>query len=316
MTDFINSSQLLHWSFPDLDAVTNTRKALNDCHVISFEELEQFRAILENELIRFMKYTDEQLKISRQTMHIALCFHKRFYLRSSLMDYHPLLILLSCVYLAVKVDEVNPGISNFAKFAKVFLQCYMDKQYSAQLISRCITYYELVIVEKLDYQIMIHCPLRALRGFFIDMRCRWIDVDHVFLEKIRPFAEEITTKAILADCLLTFTPSAIALTSIIYAACKDQPGFNFDEYIMNLLLSSSANSVEQGRKLRSMLRKISNAMKRFDEFYSKINLMDNGIKERLQKIKQYIPASRFELDQITEAVGVLQTLDLDESFSK
>jgi len=39
----------------------------------------------------------------RATVATALHYFKRFYLRNSVMDYHPKEILVTCVYLACKV---------------------------------------------------------------------------------------------------------------------------------------------------------------------------------------------------------------------
>lgn len=44
----------------------------------------------------------------RATVATALHYFKRFYLRNSVMDYHPKEILVTCVYLACKVIILSP----------------------------------------------------------------------------------------------------------------------------------------------------------------------------------------------------------------
>lgn len=62
----------------------------------------------------------------RATVATALHYFKRFYIKNSVMDYHPKEILVTCVYLACKVI-ILPGISFFMTFViSIFLYEFCD----------------------------------------------------------------------------------------------------------------------------------------------------------------------------------------------
>lgn len=51
-------------------------------------------------------------------MGTSLAYFKRFYLRNSVMDLHPKHMIVTCVYLACKVEEFNVSITQFVNNVK------------------------------------------------------------------------------------------------------------------------------------------------------------------------------------------------------
>lgn len=65
----------------------------------------------------------------RATVATALHYFKRFYLRNSVMDYHPKEILVTCVYLACKVI-ILLDIYIFFIIKKFVISVFSYKKYS------------------------------------------------------------------------------------------------------------------------------------------------------------------------------------------
>eukprot|EP01135_Chromosphaera_perkinsii_P000489 Nk52_evm43s96 gene=Nk52_evmTU43s96 len=90
----------------------------------------------------------------------ATAYFKRFYLRNTAMDYDLLNVMLSCLYMACKVEEVFVSIHDFCSpFGK-----------NAAKSEEAILENESLVLEKMDFYIMVHNPYRCLRGFLIDVQ--------------------------------------------------------------------------------------------------------------------------------------------------
>ena len=68
------------------------------------------------------------------------------------MDYHPRDVMLTALYLACKVEEFNVSIAQFVGNLKG------DRNKAADLVLS----YELMVVEKLHFQLTVHNPYRPL----------------------------------------------------------------------------------------------------------------------------------------------------------
>lgn len=82
------------------------------CFYLQADQREQFflSATEERTLTRYFEYSLKDFgkkfnpTMPRATIATAMHYFKRFYLRNSVMNYHPKEILVTCVYLASKVN--------------------------------------------------------------------------------------------------------------------------------------------------------------------------------------------------------------------
>lgn len=98
----------------------------------------------------------------RATIATALHYFKRFYLRNSVMDYHPKEILVTCVYLASKVEEFNVSISQFVANVKG------DREKASDIVLNN----ELLLMQQLNYNLTVHNPFRPIEGLMIDIKVK------------------------------------------------------------------------------------------------------------------------------------------------
>lgn len=81
--------------------VTITQPEEKEEHFLSHTEERTLLRFYELQLRDFCRRFNPPMP--RATVATALHYFKRFYLRNSVMDYHPKEILVTCVYLACKV---------------------------------------------------------------------------------------------------------------------------------------------------------------------------------------------------------------------
>lgn len=76
------------------------------------------------------------------------------------MDYHPKHIMVTCVYLACKVEEFNVSMEKFVKNVKG------DRDKASDIVLNN----ELLLMSQLNYHLTTHNPFRSVEGFLIDIK--------------------------------------------------------------------------------------------------------------------------------------------------
>lgn len=185
-----------------------------------------------------------QPPIPRAVMGAAFHYFKRFYLRNSAMDYHPKEMLVTCVYLATKVEEFNVSMAQFVSNIKG------DREKAAEIILNN----ELLLMLHLNYNLTVHHPFRPVEGLLVDIKSRGSLRDP---ERLRPGIEEMLERVYLTDAILLYSPSQIALAAILHAASKINE--NLDSYVMEILIGPSGREhlsglIEAVRCIRSLIK--------------------------------------------------------------
>lgn len=87
------------------------------------------------------------------------------------MNYHPKHVLVTCVYLASKVEEFNVSMAQFVANIKG------DRSKAQDIVLNM----ELLLMQELKYQLTIHNPYRPIEGFLIDLKvvqlCMYLPCD-------------------------------------------------------------------------------------------------------------------------------------------
>lgn len=225
----------------------SSKLKINSNSYLTTEEELKFLQYYENRLRDFCRYFKPPLPPN--VAATALMYLKRFYLRTSCMDYHPRFISFTCLWLAAKVEEYNISISQFVENLK---QNSTESKKSEDLILAL----ELPVIHALKYHLTIHNPFRPLEGFLIDLRTRSQTIENVDI--LRQSAEEFLNKVLKTDAGLLFPPSVIAISALIVAASHNNVTIN--EYVLEMLFENqppSAFDVFKGqvKKIRSLVKK-------------------------------------------------------------
>ncbi|KAF6203691.1 hypothetical protein GE061_002024 [Apolygus lucorum] len=251
---FPTSSQRKHWMFKNEDELQTLRVQANQNYIESYQDRlgpsaqPTLNAEDEKTLLKYYEHTmmrdlckKFQPPMPKAVIGTAFNYFKRFYLNNSVMDYHPKEILVTCVYLACKVEEFNVSITQFVSNIKG------DQKKAADIIINN----ELLLMQQLNYHLTVHNPFRPIEGFLVDIKVRSRLAN---AEKLRSGIDELIEKLYLTDACLLYSPSQIALAAILHSASKNQE--NLDSYVTQTLLGGDptrlTDLIEAVRKIRIM----------------------------------------------------------------
>ncbi|CAG8575093.1 24104_t:CDS:2, partial [Cetraspora pellucida] len=210
-------------------------------------------------------------KFTDKVKATAITFAKRFYLRNTVMDYHPKEIIcvdnldknsVTCLFLAAKVEHSFVAIEEFTKVVK------LPKETIFEL--------ELVVSRSLRYEYAVHHPYLALFGLFLDMQNFIKDIPNIKL--LYEKSLEFVNKSLFTDCMFIYQPSQIALATLRMAAKKD----NYDLEKIYLQFKFKSDPKEKVIELHKILDEIE------DTINSHVNVNVEQAKEidsRLHKCK-------------------------------
>ncbi|KAL0273216.1 UNVERIFIED_CONTAM: hypothetical protein PYX00_005945 [Menopon gallinae] len=229
------SSQKKNWTFSSEEEIESLRRAANKRFLDRFggdkteEEKKLFFLTAEEEFI-ILKGSELILRefcrkfsppMPKSVIGTSYHYFKRFYINNSVMDYHPKEILVTCVYLACKVEEFNVSILQFVSNIKG------DREKAAEIILNN----ELLLMEQLNFYLTVHNPFRPVEGLIIDIKTRYPQLRDP--ERLRSGIDEFIDKVYQTDVILLYSPSQIALAAILYAASNAQE--NLDLYVTDTL---------------------------------------------------------------------------------
>lgn len=134
-----------------------------------------------------------------QVRATAISFLRKFYLVNSVMEYHPKLILLTCLFLAAKSENYFISIHTFCK--------RIPKTTPESILSL-----EFEILQSLKFTLLTHHPFRPLYGFFFDIQeVLKDDYSSKELGTIYDEARKLVDETLISDAVYHFTPPQIAL---------------------------------------------------------------------------------------------------------
>ncbi|XP_055080333.1 cyclin-H isoform X2 [Periophthalmus magnuspinnatus] len=182
----------------------------------------------------------------------ALMYFRRFYLNNSVMEYHPRIIMLTCAYLSCKVDEFNVSSSQFVA------NLVHETPAGQERVAEQILEYELLLIQQLNFHLVVHTPYRPMEGLLIDLKTRYPTLENP--ESLRKNVDDFLTQASLTDIGLLFTPSQIALTAILSSASR--AGLNMESYITECLgLKQDKQNLS---KMYDSMRRMKILMKKYE----------------------------------------------------
>ncbi|XP_017784009.1 PREDICTED: cyclin-H [Nicrophorus vespilloides] len=318
---FPTSTQCKYWMFSSEEELNQLREKTNTKHIQAYgknvpeaNRYDYFLTPVEESLMakRYELFLRDFCKgfsppMPRNVTGTAFHYFKRFYVNNSVMNYHPKEIMVTCVYLACKVEEFNVSIGQFVSNIKG------DREKASDIILNN----ELLLMEQLNYHLAIHNPFRPVEGLIIDIKTRCQSLNDP--ERLRPGIDQLLDKVFLTDAILLYSPSQMALAAILHAASKLQE--NLDSYVTDTLFGVDGRGkleelIEAVRGIRSMVKMADvnpdkNQMKLIEKKLEKCRNPDNNpdseiYKKRMQallddedEVYNQIMNSNTELDNST-----------------
>lgn len=188
----------------------------------------------------------------RSVVGTAIMYFRRFYLNNSLMEYHPRIIMLTCAYLSCKVDEFNVSSSQFVG------NLVQESPAGQERVLEQILEYELLLIQQLNFHLVVHNPYRPMEGLLIDLKTRHPTLENP--EILRKSADDFLTQAAMTDVGLLFSPSQIALTAIMNSASR--AGLNMESYLTECL--GMKEDKETLSKMYDSMRRMKTLLKKYE----------------------------------------------------
>ncbi|MBZ3889715.1 Cyclin-H [Sciurus carolinensis] len=187
----------------------------------------------------------------RSVVGTACMYFKRFYLNNSVMEYHPRIIMLTCAFLACKVDEFNVSSPQFVGNLR-------ESPLGQEKALEQILEYELLLIQQLNFHLIVHNPYRPFEGFLIDIKTRYPVLENP--EILRKTADDFLNRIALTDAYLLYTPSQIALTAILSSASR--AGIAMESYLSeSLMLRENRTCLSQ---LLDIMKSMRNLVKKYE----------------------------------------------------
>ncbi|XP_071586662.1 cyclin-H [Heliangelus exortis] len=261
---FHSSTQWRHWTFRSEEELARCRADANRkfrSKVVASGKVQQTDSVLlePHEELAICKYYEKRLldfcavfkpAMPRSVVGTACMYFKRFYLNNSVMEYHPRVIMLTCAFLACKVDEFNVSSAQFVGNLR-------ESPVGQEKALEQILEYELLLIQQLNFHLIVHNPYRPFEGFLIDLKTRYPALENP--EFLRKAADDFLSRVALTDAYLLFTPSQIALTAIFSSGSR--AGVNMESYLSENLMTEEKTSVP---KLLDMMKCMRNLIKKYE----------------------------------------------------
>ncbi|KAK6909068.1 hypothetical protein I203_103079 [Kwoniella mangroviensis CBS 8507] len=127
----------------------------------------------------------------------AISYLKRFYLKNSVMEWHPKIIMPTCLFLAAKTTNYPILMDQFiSKFSKLSPDDILDT--------------EFLVAQSLGFEFWVRSPEKALRGWSLDLQNQ-PDPPIGLIQKTLPDALKNLAHCLLTDLEFIYTPSQIGL---------------------------------------------------------------------------------------------------------
>lgn len=232
------STQRKHWTFPGEDELQRLRGQANAryrariratgqaylCDIFSLDPSEELTICkhYEKKLLDFCNTFKPVMP--KSVLGTACMYFKRFYLNNSVMEHHPRIIMLTCAFLACKVDEFNVSSAQFVGNLP-------ESPATQENTLEQILEYELLLIQQLNFHLIVHNPYRPFEGYLIDIKTRYPLLENP--EILRKNSDDFLHRVALSDACLLFTPSIIALTALLSSASR--AGINMESYLLECL---------------------------------------------------------------------------------
>ncbi|KAI1900421.1 hypothetical protein AGOR_G00049770 [Albula goreensis] len=260
-----NSSQRKYWTFENEESLERLRYQANQksrAKILSSGKPGLHESMLLDPLeedVLFRHYEKRLLDICasfkpampKSVVGTANMYFRRFYLNNSLMEYHPRTIMLTCAYLACKVDEFNVSSSQFVGNLQ-------ETPAGQEKALEQILEYELLLIQQLNFHLVVHNPYRPIEGFLIDLKTRYLTLENP--EVLRKASDDFLNRATKTDASLLFSPSQIALTAVLSSASR--AGLNMESYLTECM--GLKDDKETFSKMIDSMRRIKNLVKKYE----------------------------------------------------
>ncbi|KAK6331722.1 RNA polymerase II holoenzyme cyclin-like subunit [Orbilia javanica] len=202
--NFWTSTQRAHWQLTR-EKIADMRRGLDEEDTnkglglaFPLPEHKQLQLYFHHCLQRLAR----RLQLRQQPLATAETYLKRFYLKVSIRDTNPYLMLSTCVYLACKMEECPQHIRSVVNEARALFQEFIPQDIAK--LAEC----EFHLISELNSYLIVHHPYRTLMEVQVPLK---LTPDEVMA------AWSFLNDSYITDLILLYPPHTIAFTAIFLA---------------------------------------------------------------------------------------------------
>ncbi|WVQ84563.1 hypothetical protein IAT38_006717 [Cryptococcus sp. DSM 104549] len=131
----------------------------------------------------------------------AISYLKRFYLKNSVMEWHPKVIMPTCLFLAAKTTNYPVLVDQFiSKFSKLTTKDVLEK--------------EFLVAQSLGFEFWVRSSEKSLRGWSLEMQKQPTPPPMDVIQKTISAALGHLSTSLFTDAEFIFSPSQISLACL------------------------------------------------------------------------------------------------------
>jgi len=237
---FLNSTQYLQWKF-DSNTLYQKRMQTNVTDANGWNV--EYAMMMEKWYTRKIQEICNTLRFPEKIQATSITFFKRFYLHNCMLHIPPKYIMLTCIYLACKVEESHEDAYDLGQKMK-------DPVDGSIILNS-----EIQLLTSLKFHLNVYHPYKPAFGFIRDMLDKNLfGVD--LAKRLENHINHLIHDSLNEDLMFLYPPSQIALAAISVASMKENGTIDVYKY-----LRSHFNSDSQVMDLMSNISLIENFMK-------------------------------------------------------
>jgi len=251
---FHSSTHRQHWLFKDLEALDSARSEAHEAHMAQITnalvgaaggpdftsaEARVVSKRVEGSVFRFCS----DRRISERVLATATAYVKRFYTHHSVLQHPSDLVVRLCVFLACKTEESNSEW----KMMLGLERCARPNDVTPEMVT-FIKQNEVPMMAALQFHLVVHSPMRPLKGFLLDLKTKIPDADFA---QVKQKSTMTLFSWLSSDIVMLHPPSQIALAGLTWVASELK--VDIDDYVVQKICGGDAAKHTQ---LSSTLAKI------------------------------------------------------------
>ncbi|KAI8371344.1 cyclin-like protein [Radiomyces spectabilis] len=155
----------------------------------------------------------KRLQLRQQVVATAFVYFKRFYTKNSLRSTDPTLVLVTCVYLATKIEECPIHIKIVTQEAKhIFQVDFGGFTYDSSKVAE----FEFYLLEELEFYLIVWHPYRSLTQICNELGMRESGIQYAWF---------ILNDSYRTDVCLLYPPHMIALAALYLTVVLNHADF-------------------------------------------------------------------------------------------
>ncbi|KAF8609245.1 cyclin-like protein [Ceratobasidium sp. AG-I] len=214
------STQYRNWRYSP-EQLTESRRLLNEAAVKGIKDLLEKESPGSSEGVMFLSAEEEhtlvtyyarvvtsmcaRIGLAEEVEATAMSYLKRFYLKNTVMDWHPMNVMITVIFLATKTCNMP-----------VSLDYYVSKLPSGKTSAQDVLDLEFLVAQSLSFEFTVWHAHKALWGVALDLQSI-PELDQESAKRVHAASLAHMRAARLTDAELIYTPSQIAVACVYLA---------------------------------------------------------------------------------------------------